>query len=360
LAETYFDVELPPKITLDDALWSTIKGHAAVRLKKDIPLPLSNSTAAKQMRTAAFLGILTDEIRHHILQPTYLLGGQINLNGWLDNLLDADDFNRESYARSVLLRLSEKFSEDIDIVIANRINTVVNNVSVCVPHLIPKKPKDSKDAKGDFESKLRDFCTQACEHWKYIQTLDGRIDLDFDVDEARPLFPTAPESSASGSNTKLPRPNNNNNNNNNTSSPGPGKKSKDKDNQAAAAEAAATTLADAIVVWPAFYNRSTDDMETLVKGYVLTAGQVAVAKGEEKAQQPTGQRREQRRQSRASRSMSVSGGVSGLEVNGIGSGSGVGIEIGGYQNGSAVGSPGGSGSSVSFLPQGSGGGRRGT
>jgi hypothetical protein len=353
LAETHFDVELPSKIMSDDALWSIVKGSAAVRLKKDIPLPLSNSTAARQMRTAAFLGILIHEIRDHILQPTYLLGGKVNLNRCLDDLLEDEGFNREAYVRSVFLRLSQWFSKDIDAVTANQVNTVVHNVSTCVPHLfLPKKPKDSKDTKDDFESNLRDFCAQACEQWKYIQTLDGRIDFDFEVDEARPLFLTAPEpASGSGTNTKLPRPNGN------TSSPGPGpggKKSKDKDHQAAEA---AATLADAIVVWPAFYNRSTDDMETLVKGYVLTASQVAAAKGEEKAQQPTGPRRDQRRQSRASRSMSISGGASGLEtlkagveVNGVG----------GYPNGSAVGSPGGSGSSVSFLPQGSGGGRKGT
>jgi hypothetical protein len=352
LAETHFDVELPPKIMSNNALWSIVKGHAAVRLKKDIPLPLSNSTAAKQMRTAAFLGILIHEIRDHILQPTYLLGGEVNLNRCLDDLLEDEDFSREAYVRSVFLRLGQWFSKDIDAVTAKQINTVVNNVSACVPHLIPKEPNDSKDTKGDFESKLRDFCAQACEHWKYIQTLDGRIDLDFDADEARPLFPTAPEpASGSGSNTKLPRPNGNGN----TSSPGPGgKKSKDKDHQAAEA---AATLADAIAVWPAFYNNSPDDTETLVKGYVLTASQVAAAKGEEKAQQPTGLRRDQRRQSRTSRSMSVSGGASGLETLRAG------VEVsgvGGYQNGSAVGSAGGPGSSVSFLPQGSGGGRKGT
>jgi hypothetical protein len=311
LAETHFDVELPPKIMSDNALWSIVKGSAAVKLKRDIPLPLSNSTAAKQMRTAAFLGILIHEIRDHILQPTYLLGGEISLNRCLDDLLEDEDFNREAYVRSVFLRLSQWFSKDIDAVTANQIDTVVKNVSVCVPHLFPKKPKDSKDTKGDFESKLREFCAQACEHWKYIQTLDGRIDLHFDADETRPLFPPAPgPASGSGSNTNLPRPNRNGN----TSSPGPGpggKKSKDKDHQAAEA---AATLADAIVVWPAFYNRSTDDMETLAKGYVLTASQVAAAKGEEKAQQPTGPRRDQRRQSRTSRSMSVSGGASGLET----------------------------------------------
>lgn len=350
MAETHFDVELPTKIMLDDALWSTIKGHAAVRLTKDIPLPLSNSTAAKQMRTAAFLGILTHEIRRHIFRPTYLLGGEVDLNDCLSCLLDSevDMSDREAYVRSVLLRFSEWFHEDIDTVTANQIDTVVKNVAACVPHLVPPKrskdPKDPNDAQpseGPFETELRRFCIQACEQWKYIQTLDGRIDLDFDANEARPLYPTTEP----GPGTKLPRPNGA------ASSPNPGKKSNNastKDHQTEPA-----LLTDAIVVWPAFYNRSTDDMETLVKAYVLTASQVAVAKAEEKAQ-PTGLRREQRRQSRASRSMSASGGgPSGSGLDGLN-----GVESN-HPNGSAVGSS-GSGSSVSFLPQGSGGGRKGT
>ncbi|GAB1312005.1 hypothetical protein MFIFM68171_02215 [Madurella fahalii] len=307
LAEDYFAVDLSPGIMSNSVLWTNIKKHPAVN--KNIPLPLSDTPTAKQMRAAAFLAVLAHEMRRHIFQPTYLLRDNTGLHKILDDLVEAGDNEREAHLRSVILRLSECHPKAADAVATAHIDAAMSSVSDSVLGLIPD------ESKNDFEANLHSFCTEACEHWRFIQRLDGKIDLDFDADEARPLFPPVPESTPSKSKNPPPmmvRPNGTN--------PSPNSKSNNakKPNTTADPQTPAETLTDAVVVWPSFYNASTPAMETLVQGYLLTASQVAVAKSEEKAQQPTGPRRTQRMQSRTSRAMSMSMGENGSLENGTG------------------------------------------
>lgn len=334
LAEDYFGMNLPPQILLDDTLWKKVKEY--LKLGNAVPLPLSNSLVAKQMRTAAFLAVLMHEMRGHIYQPTYLQRDNADLNKIMEGLIEEGESERESHLRAVFLRLSTLCSKDVDAIAASHIDTVVHNVTACVLDLIPEK------LKADFKSKLKAYCTQACEHWKFIQQLEGKINLDFDANEATPLNPTTdptPKAAARANGT--------------ASTP------KKPSTTAAAATPTdpAESLEDAVVIWPAFYNESSDRMETLVRGHLLTAPQIAAAKAEEKAQQPTGPRRAQRQNSRASRSYSMVGGSSSSEVNGSALGEG---QAGPGLNGSATATASGSGSgSGSFLSQGSGGGRKG-
>ncbi|KAH6848137.1 hypothetical protein B0I37DRAFT_415814 [Chaetomium sp. MPI-CAGE-AT-0009] len=358
LAEASFG-DMPPQIRSNPALWENIKNHPAVR--KDIPIPLSDTPAAKQMRIAAFLAVLVHQIRQHIFQPTYLLQDRTGLNKFLDDLTDSDA-ESEAHLRSVIVRLADSMPEETNAVIASRITTVVINVLDYVRDLIPEKSRPG------FETKLRNFCAEACEQWKFIQKLDGKINVDFDADEARPLYPPNPANpppsdrdagqqpnnaksrNANGGGTTTNNNNNNHNNNKKSNLPTP---------------PGTNPLADdPVVIWPAFYNQSTHALETLVQGYLLTAGQVAVAKAEEKAQQQqqqaqsTGQRRAQRQQTRSSRAMSMS-------MAGVGAGAGVaglllgegplGAQVGVAAQSSVVGSASGSGS---FLSQASGGGRK--
>jgi hypothetical protein len=306
LAENYFAVDLSPGIMLNSVLWTNIKKHPAVN--KSIPLPLSDTPTAKQMRTAAFLAVLAHEMCQHIFQPTYLLRDSTDLHMVLDDLVKSDDYEREAHLRSAILRLSECYPKAADAVATTHIDAAMSSISDSVLGLIPE------ESKNDFEANLHSFCTKACEHWRFIQRLDGKIDPDFDAHEARPLFPPVPEATPSKSNNPPPmvRPNGTN--------PSPNSKSNNakKPNATADPQTPAETLTDAVVVWPSFYNASTPAMETLVQGYMLTANQVAVAKSEEKTQQPTGPRRTQRMQSRNSRAMSMSKGENGSLENGTG------------------------------------------
>ncbi|KAK3293601.1 uncharacterized protein B0H64DRAFT_477115 [Chaetomium fimeti] len=300
LAEAYFG-DIPHQIRSNAALWDKIKEHRAV--DKVIPLPLSDSPAANQMRTAAFLAVLAHEMDGHIFQPTYLLPDNAGLNIFINNLAD-DDSESEAHLRSVILRLTESLSDETNAgnPAVGRISTVVANVCKYVLHLIPEK------SRSGFKDRLKTLCTEACEQWKFIQRLDGNIDADFDdAAEARPLYPpntTSPPPSDPNTNqhpNAKPRPNGNNTN----------QSSNNHKRSNSNPTPTTTDLTDAVVIWPAFYNQSTHALETLVQGYLLTAGQVAVAKAEEKAQS-TGQRRAQRQQTRSSRALSMSGGVAGI------------------------------------------------
>ncbi|KAL2131214.1 hypothetical protein VTI74DRAFT_5417 [Chaetomium olivicolor] len=280
-------------IVSNSALWTNLKEHTAV--KKDIPIPIDNTPVATQMRVASFLAILAYETDQHIFQPTYLLRNSTELNMVLDEVA-GDDSNREAHIRSVLLRLSEWVYEGSDPVTASHIQTVVKNVSACVLDLVPDKLKDS------FSTKLNDICTEACKHWAFIQRLDGKLDTDFEFKEQeptswKPLFPVPPPSSLPVSKPNM-KPN----------STTPANKKPSTSPTQSPTTPTPGALADPVVVWPAFYNRSSEEQETLVPGYMLTASQVAVAKSEEKAQQPTGPRRNQRQQGRSARAMSMSGG----------------------------------------------------
>lgn len=308
------------------------------------------------MRIAAFLAVLAHEMDEYLFKPTYILGGKLGPNEFLEGLANAEKVEQEGYLRSVLLRVSEWFRGAVDAAVIKQIDRAVESVLACFVVLIPA------ESKAEFESKLRELCTGACEQWKFIQHLDGKIDIDdTDHHQARPLFPTPPSES---------RPTGGNNNNNNSgsnsksrhngpgssSSPSSSANSGKKTNSAPEnnAQAAAPVLAaEPVVVWPSFYNRSAGDQKTLVKGYLLTASQVAEAKNQERAQQPTGPRRTMRHQSRT---LSMVGTQPRLVME-----NGAGGDGASYQNGSAVGSAlSSSASSERFLSQGpSGGGRKG-
>ncbi|EAQ84137.1 hypothetical protein CHGG_10541 [Chaetomium globosum CBS 148.51] len=360
MAETYFG-DMPPQLRSNSALWDNLKRHPAFR--KDIPIPLSGTLVAKEMRMAAFLAFVAHEMRHNIFQPTYLLP-DVGLARILDNLGDKDS-DREAHFRSVLVRLADLSPSNTNAVIVSHINVVMASVAEYVHDLIPEKSQPS------FDVKFRNLCTEAAEQWKFIQRLDGKIEFDVSPDVANPLYnPTSTTNSEPG-------PSNNSNNtttntNNAKSRPNPNNKKSSNPTPATTATTTTTTtdrdtpnlLTDAVVIWPAFYNQSTDEQETLMPGFLLTAGQVAVAKAEEKKTQlqqqgqqaTTSQRRAQRQQTRSSRAVSMSAGVGSGAAGVLGLG-GLGLEGGGggvLAAQSAV--SGGSGSGTgSFLSQASGG-----
>lgn len=294
LAEDYFAVGLSPEITSNSVPWTKIKKHPAVI--GNIPLPLSDTPTAKQMRIAAFLAILAHEMRTHIFQPIYLLRDNTGLHKIMDDLNEAEDNEREAHLRSVILRLSECYPKTADAIATAHVKATMNSVSDSVLGLIPKESQDN------FKASLHSLCTESCEHWRFIQRLDGKIDPDFDVDQARALFPYVPESTPRKSNNPLPtgRPNGANLSANSKSN------STKKPNTTADPQTPAETLTGAVVVWPSFYNASTPALETLVQGYFLTGSQVAVATSEEKAEPQTGPRRTQRMESRTSKAKAIS------------------------------------------------------
>ncbi|KAJ4307269.1 hypothetical protein N0V88_000652 [Collariella sp. IMI 366227] len=258
LAETYFGIDLDPKTVLNGALWGNIKNHPAV---KSIPIPIDNTNVAKQMRTSAFLSILAHEMKHHIFQPVYLLRNAAGLNELNEvvNKLVNEDSEHEAHIRSVLLRLAKWTADEDNKVVKSHIHAVVKNVSDAVIDLLP----DDK-TKDTFQSNLHTFCEETCSHWSFIQHLDSKLDLDFSFEEEeptfwKPLFPI-PQPTSLPTPTKLKT--------NGTIPTISGKKPPPPQPQP---QHPHEPLADALVIWPAIYNRSSPDLETLVPGYMVTA-----------------------------------------------------------------------------------------
>ncbi|KAK4248910.1 hypothetical protein C7999DRAFT_13140 [Corynascus novoguineensis] len=342
LAEAHFG-SLPSEVRSNPALWDNFRGHSAV--KKIIPLPMSDSAVAKQMRIGAFLAVLASELERHLFHPTYLLSDGTELNNLLDDAVK-DYPEEEANARAALLRLGERSPERINSVLTSRILAVMRRV---IEHVLDLIPEGSKSA---FERELKDFCKAAAEQWTFIQRLDARIDLEYVIGHARPLFSDRSDHSSpdTGHNGKH-RPNGTSNQaaNNNKSSNSNGKKPATAAPQSDNTATTALTGIEAVVVWPDFYDYISD--ETLVQGYLLTAGQLSAAKAEEKAlQQPSADRR---RRSRTSRTLSFSGAGNrpdlGLNLNG---------QAAAAQNGAVASSSVSGSSSASFLSRSSGGGRK--
>lgn len=335
LAEACFARDLPPGILANAALWDRLKKHDAII--NNIPVPQSNSAVAKQLRLAAFMALLARELHKHVFQPTYLFRHHAGVGRVLDELEDVSPA-WETHLRSTLLAASEHAVDETASATRERVRAVAQKVSECVLELIPEKQRE------DFRARLEALCGEACEQWKFIQRLDARVEPDFEgaEDEGPSWKLFIPNHKSEGPPAKARR-------NSasagqatataSTSTPTTGKnaRSTPAGSQSQWVGAAAAGLADGVVVWPAFYNGSSEAVETLVPGYVLTAGQVAAGKAEEKAQRLTGPRRESREQSRSLRAMSISG-------NGGGGG-------GGQEQ------PGGQGQGQNgFLSRGSGGG----
>ncbi|KAL1837515.1 hypothetical protein VTJ49DRAFT_3682 [Mycothermus thermophilus] len=290
LATAHFGIDLPEKTLSDDSLWRPFQRHEGV--KNMIPLPMKNTSIAKQMRVGAFLSVLAYELWQHVFQPSWLISNDSALNQVLDSMLKTDP-DHEAYLRAVLYRLDLSYGKMIPDPEAQRAETVKTNVINTVLHLVPENLQDG------FRTELHTLCTRACTHWRLVQTLDDRIGSvhhpEYDLFHARPLSTSATGGSSSSSSS-------NNSNNTATNPPKPRangttqqsdqnkKQQQHPSHASSAAESSTTTtlssLPDPVLVWPGFYNISggkyfTQDL--LVHGYKLMPEQLAAGKAEERA-----------------------------------------------------------------------------
>jgi hypothetical protein len=314
LAETYFGVDVTPKIFEDAAFWDKLKAHT--QLKNDIPLPLSNTPSAKHMRIAAFLTILSSELSDQLFQPTYVLESGEELSDLLSELAK-DDALRGSYIRSVLLGTLQDYQKSQAQARANR---TAQKVFAHFDSLF-----SSIEQRDRFKTALQKFCSTACGEWQHIQRVDDKIEFTFHL--AEPFCNWKPfVSKASAEST--PKQQSNGNGNGSTSGPSSSKKSQAPSKPP---QEATPDVLD-VVVWPGFYVVDSSGTETgLTPGYALYDGQVASAKAEEKAQLALGHHRTIRQNNRRSRTMSIS--ASNGEGNTTSSGSFLSSRAGGGQKG---------------------------
>lgn len=170
-----------------------------------MPLPQSNTSAAKQMRVAAVLAVLSRSLHRHVFRPVYLIeeddsgpisghpnashhgvnGGVHGPNGHHTNghpppsrdsiarllqVLDADNPARENNFRATLLAAVPERQRASA---ARRARTVAREVSWHVQDLLGGSQYEA------FCGRLEAACTLACAQWMIIQKASVRIEAYF-------------------------------------------------------------------------------------------------------------------------------------------------------------------------------------
>ncbi|KAK4186229.1 hypothetical protein QBC35DRAFT_437683 [Podospora australis] len=304
LAETWHGIDLPPDILdgFHTGPGVNLREHKVVA---KIPLPPLNTAAAKQMRAAAFLAVLYDELRQHLFHPTYLLKHSGELDYIMGNLGEIDAA-AESHLRSVLLAVSSKTNSLAKVGLAE---TVKKNVLDCFEELVTKEQRHM------FRSDIDKFCKKTSHLWEFVQQLDTRIEAYHEVDEKdstdwKPLTLKSttstrpPTSTASASSpTNKPRTN---------GAPVQASLNNKKQNNATsqlAVDTAEASFLKPVMIWPSFFG-DNEDTPTLSCGYFLTASHIATAMREERdLESPAAHHhRGVRQQTRKSRTLSFAGG----------------------------------------------------
>ena len=135
-----------------------------------IPLCASNSDAAKGIRLAVILGILSRQIDKQIFQPSYFPTetGYFRLN--LNKLVESD-IEKEQFYRSVLRSIDPDGQEAE---LRSRVNSIVQIVSHYLYGLL------STTQYSEFRERIMNVVKRAIEVWRPIQSSTKRYETEFD------------------------------------------------------------------------------------------------------------------------------------------------------------------------------------
>ncbi|KAE8347691.1 hypothetical protein BDV24DRAFT_157167 [Aspergillus arachidicola] len=149
-----------------------------------VPLPLSNSTAAKQMRLAVILAILARELDKHIFQPIYIILRDTQIREALTTLA-ASDSEKEPFCRSILLSIDPEAQNKA---LRSRVQVVIRNVlSSHLQEILPETHLTG------LRQSLEKVVQKAAEVWQLIQRAKRRYEPDLEPlkwgdDEWSPLI----------------------------------------------------------------------------------------------------------------------------------------------------------------------------
>ena len=200
LVEGTFRPDIDEQILTDPSCWTNLRNSPYLKhaTQLQIPLPQSNTPAAKGMRISAVLAVLSRAMHKHIFRPVYLLDDDDeNLVKFLRALEDEDP-TREAHLRATLVAMMPDRQVEQG---ARRVKTVVREVSWLVQHLLGALQFEA------FCSGLEGACQLACEQWMRVQLAHMKIepyfgppydDFDWQVLEL-PEFAEAAERDAGGS-----------------------------------------------------------------------------------------------------------------------------------------------------------------
>ncbi|KAK4205135.1 hypothetical protein QBC40DRAFT_271739 [Triangularia verruculosa] len=172
LVETSFRHDIDEAILSDASCWTNLRTSPYLKMatQLQIPLPQSNTPAAKGMRISAVLAILSRALHRHVFRPNYLLeDDDENLVKFLRALEDEDPAREAHFRATMLAMMPERQLEQA----ARRVKTVVREVSWLVQHLLTALQFEA------FCTGLEQACRLACEQWMRIQVANMKIEPYF-------------------------------------------------------------------------------------------------------------------------------------------------------------------------------------
>lgn len=142
----------------------SVQGHS-------VPLCASNSDAAKGMRLAVILSVLSREIDKEIFQPSYFPSETGYFRMTFNSLVE-NDIEKEQFYRSVLLSID---CDGQEAELQSRAMAVVQNVSHFFDELL------SNAQYSELKEKIKNIVDRAIDTWRPIQHAAKRYETDFDV-----------------------------------------------------------------------------------------------------------------------------------------------------------------------------------
>lgn len=169
LAERHFSADLDDAVLRDASCWANLRGSEYLKHAVRVPLPQSNSAAAKQMRIAAVLAVLSRALAKYVFRPSYLVDNDGELAKALRDL-EAVSPAQELHARATLLAaLPDRTRRSA----ARRVKAVVREVGYLVQHLLSALQFEA------FSTALEESCALACRQWARIQGATMKVEPYF-------------------------------------------------------------------------------------------------------------------------------------------------------------------------------------
>ncbi|WKT38381.1 hypothetical protein QSH57_000199 [Fusarium oxysporum f. sp. vasinfectum] len=160
--ESSIGIALDEACLTDIAVWGRLRNHASIQ--RTIPLPASNSPAAKQMRVAAGLRIYSMALADHVFKSTYLTQNSDFEDVLRD--LETEDPLHEAFTRAVLLKIQPaRQTRNREA----RAKMVADQVSDAIADLVPPSQKET------LKARLYQVSLEACNAWLVIQQLLGPV-----------------------------------------------------------------------------------------------------------------------------------------------------------------------------------------
>lgn len=168
LIETTFRQDLSPSTLSDESCWTNLLQSPHTR---HIPLPRTNTPAAKQMRIAVILSLLSRSLHAHIFRPVYLTSGEESLLPQILHTIGVSNPSHEEHTRATLLAMLP--GEKQRAFGSKRVAAVVREVSYAVQHLLNALQYEA------FCNGLEQVVKLACGQWMRIQTGKMRVEPYF-------------------------------------------------------------------------------------------------------------------------------------------------------------------------------------